>query len=151
MVSVTSTSNRTNKLLPGWDKIQISEECLAKLPVNGVPIDLPSMADPKVAEDDVFEGPNYNETHSEDENCQNECDVEDLDFESKEPHVIQDVFAPCMVPIPQVQKKEKQKIMEMLQWPSREANPVDELHTIQLASKCFPTPFPNGTGDPTNT
>ena len=63
------------KKLPGWDKVEISEERLAKLPEDDVPTDLPSMIDPNIAEDSIFNGPKYNEERSEDEEFENETDT----------------------------------------------------------------------------
>ena len=108
------------------------------------------MIDLNIEDDDIFEGPNYNDESSEAEEMESDSESEDVDLHARNVDVKSDAFAPCMVPIPETQKNEKQKVIDALQWPSRESNPVDEFHTIHLAAKCFPTLFPNGTGDPTN-
>ncbi len=66
-----------------------------------------------------------------------------------------------MVQVPCNQPLERDSIAQFLnnnndiasngiQWPSRSQEPVNEYMTENLASKCFPTLFANGKGDPTN-
>ena len=136
-----------SKKLPGWETVSISAERINKLPEDGIPDDLPTMIDAKLNETDVYDGPKYNEESEEE---QSETEDEDVDLDETKQDLQQDAFAPCMISMPELKKKEKQKIKDALDWPTRDEKPVDEFRTVHLAAKCFPTLFPNGTGDPTN-
>lgn len=83
--------------------MKITEELLAKLPEDDVPSDLPAMIDPNVTDESVFDGPNYNE---EDDEIANASGDDDSDVNINESDKLTDAFAPCMVPIPVIQKKE---------------------------------------------
>ena len=99
------TQKRKNYLV--GKKIKISQEGLAKLPENAIPADLPKMVEPSIAEVPVFDGPMYNDQQADDDETTSDSGDEEIDLVAK-PVESSDAFARCMVPIPIVQKKEKE-------------------------------------------
>ena len=119
---------------PFYADIQIDYEALHRLPIDGIPSELPRAEDPQ---------PNVREHNAEEDTSQNNDDGED----SQHSH--------SFLPLPQAQQSEQDAIRALingedpLDWPSNDGDPINEFRTEGLATMAFPTLFPYGKGDPT--
>ena len=119
---------------PFYAGIQIDYEALHRLPIDGVPSDLPTAEDPEQ---------NAEEHTADEDTSQNNNDGED----SQHSH--------SFLPLPQAQRSEQDAIRALingedpLDWPSNDDDPINEFRTEGLATMAFPTLFPYGKGDPT--
>ena len=122
---------------PVYKNISIDYTCLSSLPTEGIPSDLQKVHCTKISEDviDPDRGP---------------LDSDEIPF-NHETELSSTLLNPVVL------KPQKQLIEdELLQqhktaWPNRGIKPLNEFKIQLLATMAFPTLFPDGTGDPTNT
>ena len=122
---------------PVYKNIQIDYTCLSSLPTEGIPSDLQKVHCSKINDDEIDpdRGP---------------LDSDEIPF-NHETELSSTVLNPVVL------KPQKQLIKdELLQhhktaWPNRGSKPLNEFKIQLLATMAFPTLFPDGTGDPTNT
>ena len=122
---------------PVYKNIRIDYTCLSSLPTEGIPSDLQKVHCTKISEDEIDpdRGP---------------LDSDEIPF-NHETELSSTLLNPVVL------KPQKQLIKdELLQqhksaWPNRGIKPLNEFKIQLLATMAFPTLFPDGTGDPTNT
>ena len=122
---------------PVYKDIKIDYTCLSSLPTEGLPSDLQKVHCTKISENEIDpdRGP---------------LDSDEIPF-NHETELSSTLLNPVVL------KSQKQLIKdELLQhhktaWPNRGIKPLSEFKIQLLATMAFPTLFPDGTGDPTNT
>ena len=121
---------------PFYADIQIDYEALNRLPIDGVPLDLPTAENPE---------PNAQEHTAEEDTSQNNDDGED----SQHSH--------SFLPLPQAQQSEQDAIRALingedpLDWPSNADDPINEFRKEGFGYyMALPSLFPYGKGDPTS-
>ena len=128
----------------GFKDITISEENISALPDDGIPDDFRTFIDDSVSTPIINVGPmDFVDTDCKEE----DVFIEDEDEEIEE---IEDNIAHSVIPNPGKKLLQTEQIKNIIDWPGRNVYPVNEFATDNLASKCFPTLFANGKGDPTN-
>ena len=122
---------------PVYKNIKIDYTCLSSLPTEGIPSDLQKVHCTKISDDEI--DPDRGPLGSDEIPFNHETELSST------------------VLNPVVLKPQKQLIKdELLQhhktaWPNRGSKPLNEFKIQLLATMAFPTLFPDGTGDPTNT
>ena len=124
---------------PVYKNITIDYDCLSSLPSEGIPSELHQIdciENNKDKEMDPDRGP---------------LDVNEIPF-NEETELSSTILNPVTL------KPQKQLITDQLlqfnhklNWPQRNANPLNEFKIEFLATMAFPTLFPDAKGDPTNT
>ena len=126
---------------PLYNNVQMNLNSLNSLPENGIPPDLVTVESEELA--------NFNNGCEPDLGPPTANAAEDLVFnETTEPS--------SFLPVGEQQQKEPEAIRNQLSlqqsivWPTVENQPFNEYETPYLATMAFPTLFPDGKGDPTN-
>ena len=123
---------------PCYKMLDINFDALAILPEDGIPDDFMSLH--------TTEQENENDTcHYDQGPCVND---EDLVYNEQ-------TQMTSFLPVPEKEAKEINIMQQQLEtatmeWPSVDEQPLNEFNTPYLATMAFPTPFPDGKGDPTN-
>ena len=122
---------------PAYKDIQINYECLAQLPLEDIPADLSKLSCEQESEKDEVDpdrGP---------------LDIDDLPNNQDT-----ELSSVLLNPVKFKQQKEliKDEILQenKIRWPEKGQKPVSEFGVEFLATMAFPTLFPDGKGDPTN-
>ena len=122
---------------PVYRDVQIDYECLAQLPLEGIPADLSKVRYEKGSgseELDPDRGP---------------LDIDDLPNNKDT-----ELSSMLLNPVKSKQQKEiiKDEILQRnkIKWPERSQIPVSEFKVEFLATMAFPTLFPDSKGNPTN-
>ena len=158
--------------LYGFESIEICEENLAQLPLDGVPTDLKTITDPDLVIPLISPGPNDQEfpepytsndeqkfpepyTSNDEQKfpepyTSNDEQLLSESYTGSEDEEESDFIAEFGISNPGDQLLQTDKIKNMLGWPSMSQQPVSEYTTNNLAAKCFPTLFANRTGDPSD-
>ena len=139
--------------LPGWNEVNISEENLSLLPEDGIPADIPTTViqnfDVRGDSASDMDITNLNEADNEEgeeltsfmlsvpQKVQLEADIIKQFLEQKNGEELKES-----------NQRDYEDEEADLRWPRQESIPVNEWSENQLASKCFPTLFANGMGDP---
>lgn len=123
---------------PVYKDVKIDYNCLAALPLKGIPNDLTNIncdADSAI------------DTHLDED--RGPLDIDEIPC-NEETELSSTLLNPVEL------KQQKELIMDevlqtqRIQWPERDTKAINEFKTELLATMAFPTLFPDGKGDPTN-
>ncbi len=126
---------------PYYSDLQVNEDALNLLPENGVPPDLMTVE----TDDDIVSDDNC----SPDVGPPTDNPTEDIVYNDS-------TEMSSFLPVGEQQQQEIEAVRNQLtgndpmQWPSVENEPLNEYQISHLATMAFPTLFPDGKGDPTN-